>query len=205
MTARFQQAGSARREVFSLKIPDSDEPEENSEQVDADAAINMLADSLFATLQMFAYRENWFRDGKLIVPRPVSISDDLIFKSGSNTLLASTWMALENADEHLRYFGKCLIKEPFHTTDDNGANRFITKFDLDLRCKLHELIAHHRFSQLCLGFALETHHIGEELVGPKRSAPPLPPDGFISKDEVLAYKLLRDVYHLPITLVQNSF
>src|SRR5438270_370109 len=49
--------------VVSLKISASDKADQDSEEIDADSAMNMLADALFATLQMLAYRESWFREG----------------------------------------------------------------------------------------------------------------------------------------------
>ena len=99
LTSALKQ-GAIRLGQGSLTIPSSESTNGANTQIDADSAINMLADAVFATLQMLGYREKWFRDGILTIPSPVPIDDGLVFKTGFNTLLASIWLAVENADEH---------------------------------------------------------------------------------------------------------
>lgn len=88
-----------------LQVPSTIISEPGSPYVDVDGVVAGVASVVWATLHMLAYREGWFTEDRLILPPPVLVDDDLVHKSGSNAYLADTWLTIETADEHLRYFG----------------------------------------------------------------------------------------------------
>ena len=185
-------------ELSSLKIPSLGSLNEKSIDIDADAALITLENALFATMKMLAYRERWFKDRKLVLPRPVPVNEDLVFQSGANSLLAWVWLAVENADEQLRYFGGTLVQEPFKGDSKETEGRSAAKFSLNFKLRLYELIAHHRLERLSLEFALSSHFIDKEVFSDKPSDLKLAPSMFVSLDEKIAYDLLDSVYHLDL-------
>lgn len=57
--------------------------DESGFEIEADAVVHSSADSLFSTLSMFAHRENWFRNGRLVIPEPVPVEERSEFESGA--------------------------------------------------------------------------------------------------------------------------
>jgi hypothetical protein len=165
-------------------------------EVPADAIANGLLDFVANTLQMLAYRNDWFQGDRLVLPRRIASTADSTFKAGTHAYFASAWDALLDCSEALRFFGKTL--EEVQAAE--GDNRRALVFDLDLVPALFFSIARLRQHQIQLEFAMRylvqtsDYQFGDPETGPV----PLPPRGYVSLDELVAVTLLDAEYHYPV-------
>jgi hypothetical protein len=172
----------------TLQTPSTIISEPGAPYADVDGVVAGVASVVWATLHMLAYREGWFNEDRLVLPPPTLVDDDLVYKSGSNSYLADTWLTLETADEHLRYFGD---------EDGQPQGRSTLKFEFSLTSKWYEDVARERLNQLALGYHLKI--FATDLSGLiETHAPALAPIQFLSRDELLGYSVLRDAYHLDV-------
>lgn len=182
----------------SLVVPSTTISEPGYPDADVDGVIDGAAIILWATLHMLAYREGWFRNGKLVIPPPVEVDDDLMVKSGSNAYLADTWGVLEDADEHLRYFGGTLEKKQLSREDAGAPDKSALLFGYSLGLRSHEHAARERLEQLVLGYGLVVQYSTPKNITISETAGALAPSEFVSRDELLTYEVLHDAYHLPV-------
>jgi hypothetical protein len=190
-----QKVHSADRNA--LHTPSTMISEAGSPHADVDGVIAGVASMVWATLHMLAYREHWFNDERLVLPPPCPVDDDLVFKSGSNAYLADTWLTLEMADEHLRYFGGELTEADIPAKEGEPEGHSMLTFEFTLGSKWCEDTARERLGQLVFGYHLNLFATDLSYVIEK-NAPALPPEQFLSRDELLAYEVLQDAYHLDV-------
>lgn len=180
---------------------------EDGNEFDADSVTNTVAESLFATLHMLSYREHWLREGKIVIPARVPLDDASTFKSGANMYFAIAWLMVKDADDRLRYFGGDLKKSRYEADDQGPApeERFLLRFEFELGLCQLERIARSRLDRIALDVAIHTDFIDQQPIRPPKERVALPPDEFVSADEVVAFKILRNIYHFPVEDERHTF
>jgi hypothetical protein len=162
----------------------------------ADAIANGLLDFVANTLQMLAYRNDWFQGDQLVLPPRIASTEDSTFKAGAHAYFASAWDALLDSSESLRFFGKSLeeVQAP------EGDKRRALVFDLDLGPALFFTIARLRQHQIQLEFSMRylVETSAYKFGDPETKSVLLPPHGYVSLDELVAVTLLDGEYHYPV-------
>lgn len=162
----------------------------------ADAIANGLLDFVANTLQMLAYRNDWFQGDRLVLPPRIASTEDSTFKAGAHAYFASAWDALLDSSESLRFFGNTLeeVQAP------EGDKRRALVFDLDLVPAVFFSIARLRQHQIQLEFSMRylVQTSDYKFSDPERESVPLPPHGYVTLDELVAVTLLDAEYHYPV-------
>jgi hypothetical protein len=170
--------------------------------IDPDSVVTGVACHLALTLRMLAYENNWFSEKIVVLPSKIEVDEQIIFESGVNSLLAHSWGEVEDASEHLRFFGgqvserRGLFRSP---DEDTLLQADAVRFDLDFTLQQWEIVARKRLGQLSLqnfmnlrGYAelkSRIRNIQDGPVGP-------PPNSFVSEHEILTTMLLQMTHHL---------
>lgn len=156
-----------------------------------------LVRSASMTLLMLAHNNKWFdRDGIANLPHPINVSSEKLFKVGLHIYFSSVWSRVFDAWDRSRFFGLKLIE---------GRNQFGFCGDVFTCDELPEdervdFISMMRLEQLYLQYQryLGSQGACERSVADGSGRISLPPHMFISNDEQTAFRLLDEVYCLPV-------
>jgi hypothetical protein len=170
--------------------------------IDPDSVVTGVARHLALTVRMLAYENNWFSEKTIVLPSKIEVDEQIIFESGVNSLLAHSWGEVEDASEHLRFFGGQVSerRDLFRSPDeDTVLQANAVRFDLDFTLQHWEIVARKRLGQLSFqnfmnlrGYAelkSRIRNIHDGPVGP-------PPNSFVSDHEILTIMLLQMAHHL---------
>ncbi|HEY1937254.1 MAG TPA: hypothetical protein VGJ33_04895 [Candidatus Angelobacter sp.] len=175
--------------------------------VNADVVADVMMKSLFSTIHMLAYEANWFKNGTIVLPSRVEISEEIEFKAGIHNLLSQFWDLLSDADDHLRYWGGELTRSKVPIVDDVPEHD-VLKFAFKRHLEIYERIARERFDQLSLGLALPVQFLEKApspILDPSKASVRLSPQAYVSFEEVNAADILRRIYQLPMLQDQHRF
>jgi len=170
--------------------------------IDPDSVITGVARHLALTLRMLAHENNWFSDKTLVLPSKIEVDEQSIFESGVNSLLAHSWGEVEDASEHLRFFGGKVSEHHglFRSPDnDTLLQADAIRFELDSTLQHCEIVARKRLDQLSLQNFMNLRGYSElnsRLHGIHDGTVGLPPHSFVSEHEILAIMLLQMSHHL---------
>jgi hypothetical protein len=171
--------------------------------IDPDFVVSSATNILGATIMMLAWENGWNAGGKVIVPNRKEIDEEKRLQAGLTAYLGQMWRAFEQSDDHLRYFGGELVLQPgCSVTDDKNRTHTIDvlQFRLGQETNLIDQIAQERLNRAKFGFMrqLEQTTNAEQKVSKAIEGTPLPPQGYISIDEIHGYLVLGDLYCLPV-------
>lgn len=170
--------------------------------IDVDSAVNALARHLGLTLRMLAHENNWFSGKRIVLPSRIQIDEKAIFQSGVSSLLAHCWCKVEDASEHIRFFGGEVSERRalFQTSERDAPREYeAVRFDLDFNLKQWELVARSRLDQMSLQnfMSLRGHSELQSLVrNIHDGSVGLPPDSFVSEHEMFTIMFLQMAHHL---------
>lgn len=157
--------------------------------VNPDGALNMLQETITATLKMLGYSNNWFdRDGAFVLPPPTATTDDHLKIANGNTYLAAAWKQIERSDGRCRYFDgavtRQLLEVPNPDTENasNQVEAVFFSFENKKEVELH--IAGERLRRMCFGFFVSLDR-DQNLAARVIAHPPVPsaPQGYVSVEE----------------------
>src|SRR5579871_712935 len=170
--------------------------------IDPDSAVGALARHLALTLRMLSHEHNWISQNRIVLPKRIEASEEAVFESGINSLLAHSWCKVEDASEHIRFFGGSVSKRRglFQSPgEDNPHEADAACFELDFGLQQWELVARTRFTQLSLqnvqnlrGYTElkpRIRNVRDGLVAPV-------PEAFVSEHEIFALGIFEMVHHL---------
>lgn len=99
------------------------------QDVNVDAALSTIINSLTLTLKMLAHQNRWYVDEKVIGPQRPVITDDHTFKAGSIEMYAQSWNALEDIAHRTLFFGgEITSMEEAGVPDGAYSESFYKKF-----------------------------------------------------------------------------
>lgn len=99
------------------------------QDVNVDAALSTIINSLTLTLKMLAHQHRWYVDEKVIGPERPVIMDEHTFKAGSIEMYAQSWNSLEDiAHRTLSFGGEITSMEEAGVPDGAFSENFYTKF-----------------------------------------------------------------------------
>ena len=166
---------------------------------DVDSVLAGTEQFLRMTLSMLAYENGWWdQQGKLVIPHD-SVPTDVDLKiAGSHIYLASIWDLVVDASQTLRFWGRSVDMASL-PDDPTEKRRTQITFDLDLGTRLYFQIARLRVVQI----ELDTHMYALGLPEPDygdmdAGCVSLPPNGYISFDELSTRVILDMLYHLDL-------
>jgi len=184
---------------------------ENSSDIDPDSVVNTVTNVLGSTILMLAYENGWIKSQQLRLPDRQSVSEQMRFQAGTTAYLGMLWRGLKHSDDRLRYFGGTVTRRKVEAIDENKKSHSVEAlvFESSLQVAEIEEIAHERLLRAQFGFftELEYESNSSEKVSGAESGVPLPPSGFISSDELLAFITLGDLFCYPVeseTLIYNG-
>ena len=167
---------------------------------DMDSILAGTEQFLRMTLGMLAYENGWWdQQGKLVIPQdavPPKVDANV---AGSYIYLASIWDLVLGASETLRFWGGSVDMASVATDDATEEKSTQIIFDLHLGTHLYFEIARLRVMQI----EIDTHMYSLGLPEPDygdmhAELMPLPPNGFISFDELSTHVILDMLYHLDL-------
>ncbi|MCL2914290.1 NERD domain-containing protein [Shewanella corallii] len=166
-----------------------------------DAAIERQVSYLSLTLSLLSYKNNWFKDGKVVLPNRVIPSEEDLFKAGSIELLALSWKQLEDNALRSILFGGDIFRD-FGDDVPSDAREHGVKTAYyfsrsESEFEMFDSIACERFRKRSLQNFMEimSHKgikptISNDLI----SVGKLSERSFISEDEIHACGNLQDVF-----------
>jgi len=170
--------------------------------IDPDSAVSALARHLALTLRMLSHEHNWISQNRIVLPKRTEASEQAVFESGINSLLAHGWCKVEDASEHVRFFGGTVSERRalFRSLDsDTPHEADAAYFELDFGLQQWELVARTRFTQLSFqnvqnlrGYTElkpRIRNVRDGLVAPA-------PEGFVSEHEIFTLAIFQMVHHL---------
>ena len=177
--------------------------------VDVDSAIDLMNSNIVNSIKMVAGVNGWIdkETGEILVPTRVSIDGDESFKVGTVFYLAKVWGLLESSSEELRYFGGRTrwedLREKLTISEEQKKNAPANwlVFDIDHEYARNFLIAMKRRVRLQIEwrFSVATQtDILDNLSSPFETEVPLPPDAFVSDDELLSRMALEELFYWPV-------
>ncbi|WPJ97530.1 NERD domain-containing protein [Coraliomargarita algicola] len=181
----------------------------DGERHNPDSIINNVTHALGDTILMLAYENGWISNQKLVIPNIVMSDEDSLLKSGTTAYLGMVWKVLKTSEEQLRYFGGELnpgrIKALDHKQTQQDIEAFI--FDLESEDALIEEIANERLkrAQLSYAMSLEFETDAYDKISKSTSKVPLAPNGYISRDEILTFLTIGDLFCYPVESDKEIF
>lgn len=175
---------------------------ENSSDIDPDFVVNTVTNVLGSTILMLAYENGWIKNDQLRLPDRQSVNEQMRFQVGTTAYLGMLWRGLKQSDDRLRYFGGTVTKTIVEAIDENKNSHSVEAliFDSPLQVAKIEEIAHERLLRAQFGYFTELEYKcnSSEKVSGAESGVPLPPSGYISSDELLAFITLGDLFCYPV-------
>lgn len=180
------------------RVPSGTVTNAAGERQHVDTLFSILAEGLYNTLFMLAGREKWFDQREKIVlpssPSTGELKSDLAFQ---NLHLASLWTLLQQADEHLRYFGGEVACYEHHS---NQKTYRVVDFDFEVMTRRFETIALERLDKLLTQWYMTARLEADHTLGiVSRGSAQLAPINFISRDERLAAEAFAGLLHFDLT------
>jgi hypothetical protein len=179
--------------------------------IDPDSVITGVARHLALTVLMLAYENNWFSGKKVVLPSKIDVSEEIVFRSGLNSLLAHCWGEVDDASEHLRFFGGQVLERRglFRSSEDGTViESEAVRFELDFGLQQWEIVARKRLTQASFqsfmnlrGYSELQSRIRNIHNGPVGSAP----DSFVSEHEAQTIMLLEMAHHISQQELSRTF
>ncbi|MES2390909.1 MAG: nuclease-related domain-containing protein [Acidobacteriota bacterium] len=173
---------------------------EEGRTFDVDEQLGGTEQFVRMTLSMLAYEHGWWnQEGKLIVP-PFDLPVDVdVHIAGAHFYLASIWDLVLGASETLRFWGDSVDMTSAAIEGAPEELDTIINFDLRLGNHLYFAISRLRVMQT----EIDTHMYAIGLPEPDygdvaTEAIPLPPNGFVSFEEVATHVTLDMLYHFDL-------
>jgi hypothetical protein len=173
--------------------------DEDGNTLDPDAGLEHCVTFAGMTIQMEAFKSNWFdADGNIVIPVAPSVTEEAIYQAGSTFLLATLWKRWQSTEEGARLLGtnlKYVGKEEWPTDAPAGLKK-VVQFDgvpaLEL---LHRVAAERMHDKLTQNHLEMWSDSSSQQVYRKASKYPhlLPPHGLILYDELHANTAIRDI------------
>jgi hypothetical protein len=178
-------------DAVAPKVSDS-----SGNEVSIDNVVEGIAQFLTGTLQMLAHFHGWFKGKNLVLPARIAVHPDDIYKAGTHSYLSSAWRALLHASEHSRFHDE-RVYDRIDDRDPAGERHWIV-FDLKLGTDLLFRVARVRQHQIQLQIAVDSSiQIPENgFKNPRTASVSLPPNEYVSRDELISMSLLDGQYHL---------
>jgi hypothetical protein len=167
---------------------------------DVDSILAGTEQFLRMTLSMLAYENGWWdQQGKLAIPQDAVPPEVDVDVAGSHIYLASIWDLVLSASETLRFWGESVDMASVSTDDATEEKSTQIKFNLHLDTHLYFEIARLRVMQI----EIDTHMYSLGLPEPDygdmdAETISLPPNDFISFDELSTHVTLDMLYHLDL-------
>jgi hypothetical protein len=168
---------------------------------DVDSILAGAEQFLRMTLSMLAYESGWWdQQGNLVIPQDAVPPEVDPKVAGLHIYLASIWDLVLGASETLRFWGKSVDMISVSTDDTTMEKCTQITFDLHLGTHLYFEIARLRVMQI----EIDTHMCSLGLPEPDygdmdAELIPLPPNGFISFDELSTHVTLDMLYHFDLS------
>lgn len=162
-------------------------------QISIDSAIESLSHSVATTIQMLARLNGWSEEG--VLPERSATSKEDTYRAGTHFFLANIWSLLLSASEHLRFNEEKLSSKT--QVYEDGVERTLTFFNLKLSTDILFRVARVRSHQIQLQMEADlTVRIDSSAYkNPRLSPVALPPEEYVSRQELVAVSLLDGLYH----------
>lgn len=170
---------------------------EGAKPLDIDELLAGSEEYLRMTLSMLAFENDWWDEtGKLCLPPWLPSNPAHVRKAGSHIFLASVWDLVTDASETLRFWGDVIALDDIPVSEDSREVVEALVFNLNLVDKLYFAVARMRMIQMELD--VEMAKIGiplPEFKDPYEARIEMPPNGFVSAEEISTAVLLDMLFH----------
>jgi hypothetical protein len=182
--------------------------DENGDPLNPDAVIDGWTDALGISLKMLAYQNGWFESNGFLVLPPASILDEDCLEQVDDTIsLATVWQMFERCETRLRFFGGQLSEVEI---DSPGGDSLRKMKCLRFRgSHPWEILEHIASSRLNYWFRQNLGKLLMETQWETRTGQTfrhlLPPNGFISLEEVHSIICLGELLHFNVAEDEDEY
>jgi predicted amino acid-binding ACT domain protein len=166
-----------------------------------DAATENNVKYLTLTLNLLAYKFNWFQGDKIVLPNRVSVSESDICKAGIIEALARSWMALEESSMRCILFGGEVIHNQRDKVQEGAkANGIKNSYHFqreESNFEIFDSVACERVRKKSLQNFVEiiSNPIARSITSQDfNSVGKLSDGSFINADEILTCSILGDIF-----------
>lgn len=188
------------KEPFLIRAGVATSQTNDGTHVDIDAMIGATEQYVRMAISMFAFENDWWdQDGKLCLPQRESIAQEHIYRAGAHIDLASVWDLVVSASELLRFSGWKIEFAEIEAGQGSDQRFPAFLFDLNIDERLVFQMAQMRILQLEIDFHMTQMGLPKPAYrNAEVMMAPMPPDSYVSADELLTVALLSGVYHYDI-------
>jgi hypothetical protein len=177
-----------------------------------DAVSDHYIKYLSITINLLAYKYNWFRDEKIIIPIEIDVSEEDIFRAESIELLARSWKEAEISTQRSILFGgdvQCHVGLDVQDDARKSGVKVSYHFEREeSEYEVYDSISCERIRKKSLQnilSILSNEKLRKGIVSDIESVGSLTDCSFLSEDEILACTILDDIFCTNILIDDNEY